>query len=466
MPDSKKYIYQKLRKEFPVFTYESFRWTINENFLQVRYHFNLSGKYDFYPAYKIPLENGLPEEITEEFLETLLLYLGMAEVISYWKTACSPKIHIKPFRLNPEQRQWWTRLFFHGLGEFFYTNGIEPDEQDFLRFSFDQDTRVLPRNIKATGIGGVIIPVGGGKDSLVSLELLKNMDQPRMAFAINPGKATLESVKIAGLEDRFFKVERSLDPTLLQLNQAGFLNGHTPFSAIVAFVSVLASAITGYNYIALSNESSANEPTIPGTKINHQYSKSYDFEKDFTNFVEKFISADIHYFSLLRPLNELQIAALFSRNPAYLPIFRSCNVGSKTNSWCCNCPKCLFTYIMLSPFLKPSAVKEIFGEDLLEKESLTPLLEQLSGIASEKPFECVGTIDEVNAALVFLAQQYPDNELPVLLKHHRRLTGNILFASLSRQLNYWNDEHNLSEDFENLVRQNLTSISTNLQTQQ
>ncbi len=118
------------------------------------------------------------------------------------------------------------------------------------------------------------------------------------------------------------------------------------------------------------------------------------------------------------------------------------------------------------PVLKPSAVKEIFGEDLLEKGSLTPLLEQLSGIASEKPFECVGTIDEVNAALVFLAQQYPDNELPVLLKHHRRLTGNILFASLSRQLNYWNDEHNLSEDFENLVRQNLTSISTNLQTQQ
>ena len=466
MSVSKNDIYQKLRKEFPVFTYEAFRWTINENWLQVRYHFNLSEKYDFYPAWKIPLEKGLPEEMTEEFLENLLFYLGMAETISYWKASCSPCIHIKPFRMNPEQRQWWKRLFFHGLGEFFYTNGIEPDENDFLRFTFEKQTRVLPRNLKAHGMGGVMIPVGGGKDSLVSLDLLKSIDQPRMAFAINPGKATLDSVKVAGLDDYFLQVQRTIDPALLELNSQGFLNGHTPFSAIVAFVSMVASAISGYNYIALSNEASANEPTIPGTKINHQYSKSYDFEKDFAAFVTKYISADIHYFSLLRPLNELQIAALFSRNPAYFPVFRSCNVGSKTNTWCCNCPKCLFTCIMLSPFLSPSVMKEIFGEDLLEKESLIPLLEQLSGIAAEKPFECVGTIDEVNAALVFLARQYPDNKMPLLLRHHRKATGNILFVSIFEQLKSWNAEHNLSDYFENLVRESMASLSPNKLTHQ
>jgi hypothetical protein len=107
----------------------------------------------------------------------------------------------------------------------------------------------------------------------------------------------------------------------------------------------------------------------------------------------------VQYFSFLRPLSELQIAKLFSQCKAYHPVFRSCNVGSKTDSWCGHCPKCLFTWIILSPFLSREKLTAIFGKDLMADESLQPILEELNGTAAVKPFECVGTVEEVRACL-------------------------------------------------------------------
>ena len=45
----------------------------------------------------------------------------------------------------------------------------------------------------------------------------------------------------------------------------------------------------------------------------------------------------------------------------------------------------------------------IFGEDLLDKPALQQYFDELTGIAENKPFECVGTVDEVNRALDMMA---------------------------------------------------------------
>jgi hypothetical protein len=187
---------------------------------------------------------------------------------------------------------------------------------------------------------------------------------------------------------------------------------------MLAFVSVLTALIYGKAEVALSNESSANEPTIPGTNINHQYSKTLEFENDFRSYLTQYITEDISYYSFLRPLNELQIAKLFSGFPEHFNTFRSCNVGSKTDSWCGECPKCLFTFIILSPFIDVDQLIRIFGRNLFEDESLIPLLDQLSGHADEKPFECVGTIDEVNAAIQYYIQNHPGDRLPLLMEYY------------------------------------------------
>ena len=244
-----------------------------------------------------------------------------------------------------------------------------------------------------------LIPVGGGKDSVVTLEMLRD-EMPVIPLIVNPRGATIDCVKAAGYTmDDVAVINRTLDPTMLRLNQEGFLNGHTPFSALLAFISILIGFGTGSKYIALSNESSANESTVPGTDINHQYSKSIEFERDFREYVAMHLNEEIQYFSFLRPLSEMQIASFFSRCEAYHGVFKSCNAGSKTDSWCGKCPKCLFTWIILSPFLSKEKLTAIFGKDLMADASLQPIFEELNGTAAVKPFECVGTVEEVRACM-------------------------------------------------------------------
>ena len=208
---------------------------------------------------------------------------------------------------------------------------------------------------------------------------------------------------------------------MLQLNQNGYLNGHTPFSALVAFSSVLVGYIHHIPYIALSNESSANESTIKDEKINHQYSKSIEFESDFQWFNHTYLSDKIHYFSFLRPLNELQITALFTHFNDYLYDFRSCNVGSKQGVWCGHCAKCCFVAIMLAAFNDDVTITSIFDHDMLNDPTLWPLYRQLSGLDENKPFECVGTRAEVVAAITLALTRRDLNHLPYVLNQFKSM---------------------------------------------
>jgi hypothetical protein len=190
---------------------------------------------------------------------------------------------------------------------------------------------------------------------------------------------------------------------------------------MLAFVSILISALTGSKYIALSNENSANESTVLGQNINHQYSKSLEFENDFRAYVKEYIDEQFNYFSFLRPLNELQIAQQFSLFSQYHEAFRSCNAGSKTDNWCCICAKCLFAYIILSPFFSPENLQEYFGINILDKEELKSCFRELLGLEGVKPFECIGTVEEVNVALALLIARYPESRDFLLIKYRLSL---------------------------------------------
>ncbi|MBE0648011.1 MAG: hypothetical protein IH596_09520 [Bacteroidales bacterium] len=415
----------QLRDEFPFFAYEGYDYSYSGHGLDIRYYFNLSDKFHFSPTIFIPKkEFFIPEEEIMELLPTLVFHLGLIELISYWKAACPKQLIIKPHALSPDQVLWWKKCWFNGLGEFFFLNSISTDIEQFIDVKVASEEYLSP--IRCALKPDVIVPVGGGKDSIVSLEILRKL--PGVTpLILNPRGASVHSIFMAGFSHAgMIGISRSIDPLLLELNDSGFLNGHTPFSALLAFSCILSAVLAGKKYIALSNESSANESTIPGLPVNHQYSKTVEFEEDFRAYVKEWISPEIEYFSLLRPLNELQIAGIFTRYPIYFPVFKSCNVGSKTDSWCGKCPKCLFTCIMLSPFLNPDQLVEIFHRDLLNDTGLKPTLDQLTGITPDKPFECVGTLDEVNAALQETIKQYGDQPLPALLHDYAGLNPSVI----------------------------------------
>lgn len=449
--------FTKLRKEYPSFVFENYSVSSYSNVLKVEFEFNVSDKIHFYPKLTFPIRDiNLRNSLSEIDLRNLVFHIGMIELISYWKATCSPQILIKPHIINSEQVLWWKKIYFEGLGEFFHLNEILTDFDSFVEIKSISEDLLSVQNFDLTD--KVLVPIGGGKDSIVSIELLKSSNMELSPMVLNMTAAQERTIQTAGFDlSEIIEIKRSIDPKLLELNDQGYLNGHTPFSALLAFTSLLVAVIDGYKHIALSNESSANESTVAGSNVNHQYSKSYEFESDFRNYVSKYISRDLNYFSFLRPLNELQIAALFSKSTKYFPVFRSCNVGSKKDEWCGKCPKCLFTYIILSPFLTETELNLIFGKNLLDDKSLLPIFEELIGIGTTKPFECVGTLDDVNAALVLTTSKHEESKLPVLLEYYLKTAA---FASnknlnTNKLLTEINSEHFLSSSFFSILKSKL-----------
>ncbi|MDR1459736.1 MAG: hypothetical protein LBI60_05950 [Bacteroidales bacterium] len=453
--------YLSLRNKYPVFSYDSYTYKIENKDLLVKFQFSIGNEIRFSPESKLKYHPSFDAFYVNNDLSDLNAFvfsIGMIELISYWKATCSPLIHIHAGGLAEEALAFWKKLYYHGLGEFFYRNSIETDYNSFVDIVRWEDyTKCTKRGFPVFGLKDEnIIPLGGGKDSIVTLELLRSFDVVPMV--INPRGATLETLRTGGFEHDFLRIERKIDPLLLELNQQGFLNGHTPFSAMLAFYSILASVVSGKKNIVLSNESSANEPTVIGSDVNHQYSKSYEFESDFRTYVANYLSEEVNYYSFLRPLSELQIACLFSTQQQYFPVFKSCNVGSKEDVWCCHCAKCLFTFIILSPFIPPEQLIRIFGENLLEKKSLLPVFGELCGLTKEKPFECVGTIDEVCLALVEAMKHY--ETLPFLLQHFitTPLYQQYRHTKFKRQLCTLNARHFLPEKAFKILKEHLNLL--------
>lgn len=443
--------FNELREKHPVFTYEKYQIEDQTDRIIITYYFSLGDFVTFTPKWEFLKKYSDINYEQDSIVHKLAFHLGLVELISYWKCACSPLVRIKAGFINEEQISWWKSQYLLGLGEFFYTNQIETSVEDFMRIEVTAEDTKHSYQETVFEKNGCLIPVGGGKDSIVTMELLNDRKNSNLCYMINKKEASRQCALIAGYSDEeILVVNRSLDANLLRLNKEGYLNGHTPFSAIVAFSSVLTAYLYDKKYVVLSNESSANESTVEGTEVNHQYSKSYKFEYDFTTYEEKYVGSGVHYFSLLRPFSEFQIAQFFAKHEKYFSIFRSCNVGSKVDKWCCNCPKCLFVYIILSPFIRLDKLAEIFGSDMLNNESLIPIFDKLIGAAPEKPFECVGTCDEINTAIHMVISRLntDQEELPKLYQYYKSLP---LYTTYSRAVNpyldFYNDENSVPAEF-------------------
>jgi hypothetical protein len=280
----------------------------------------------------------------------------------------------------------------------------------------------------------MLIPMGEGKDSITTLELLKSKIPAKQlnCFVINPTKQHFKIFKIACVKNSII-VKRKVDPLLIKLIQKGFLNGHTPITAVVSNLAVFCAMLFGYKSVAMSCEKSADEGNTKYLEkiINHQYSKTSDFEKKFRKYIKKYLSKNINYFSFLRKFSDLQIAEMFSKYPRYFSVFLSCNEARKTYSgtrkpigrWCCNCSKCLFVFAILYPFLEENDLMKIFSENLFENKKLLPIMKELIGEKKVKPLECVGTRKECLRAFYLswkIAKARSRDELPYLLQYFEK----------------------------------------------
>jgi hypothetical protein len=448
--------YQELREKYKEFYYHAFHVEETADEIKITYDLEIQGLSSFHPTFTLPRPKDSQVTDTKLF-RTAAFSLGMVELISYWKISCAPKVIVECSCLDEYQTAWWKKLYFNGLGEFFYKNKIPADPNTFMDLCAT-GTAITGRNL-GQEYKGNLIPVGGGKDSFVTLHLLEPYKQENCAFIINHIISAVNAAHAAGYEEGkdLLLVKRTLDPNMLDLNAQGYLNGHTPFSAMAAFASYLTAMVWGRKYIALSNEASANESTIKGSSVNHQYSKTFAFEQDFNAYTARYLTDAIHYFSFLRPLSELQIAGIFAKLKKYLPIFRSCNVGQKKGEWCGHCAKCLFVCLMMSAYLETQEVIAIFGRDMLNDPEMRELFQQLTGILDDKPFECVGTRDEVNTAICMSirAMQEKKEELPLLFKEYQKTKYYDFYKDSNVNMLAYNKENLLPEEYAALIKEEL-----------
>lgn len=447
--------YEDLRKQYTHFYYHGFDIDETEDSIRITYHMDTEGLSCFEPTFTLPRSKNDTNVLNTKLFKDCVFSLGMVELISYWKIACPKEVIVECGHLDDYQKAWWKKLYFHGLGEFFYKNDIPLDPEGFMTLTSTGEE--LKGEAYTNEVQGNLIPVGGGKDSFVTLDLLKEYRDDNCAFIINPVISAVNSAHACGYREGkdLIIAKRTLDERMLALNKQGYLNGHTPFSALAAFASYLTSVVYGRKYITLSNESSANESTIKGSTVNHQYSKTFAFESDFQEYCARYLDQRIEYFSLLRPLSELQIAGLFSRLTEYLPVFRSCNVGSKKGEWCGHCAKCLFVCCMLSAYLDDQILVDIFGSDMLNDPTMKELFEQLTGILDDKPFECVGTRDEVNIAVCMSIRNHKGNRLPLLYEYYLSTSYYEAYKDRSVDMTAYNEENHLPEQYERLLKRKL-----------
>ena len=442
----------EFREKYPDFIYDSYKVDEIDNDYLITFNFEVPNLTQYKPTLRFSKDIIKNKNVDEGYFNYLVFHIGLIELISYVKCTCSPNIIIKAGYLDDDQINFFKKLYYYGLGEFLYINNIDIDMDKLFNIKIDcKKSKLNSINYKGNGN---LIPIGGGKDSNVSLEILRSDYHSNTCIVMNPKQVHFECIKEGGYSDiNTIKYYRTLDKNMLELNKKGFLNGHTPFSSLVAFTTYFLAYLSNKKYIVLSNEGSANESTVLGTKINHQYSKTYEFENDFNNYTKKYFNIDIKYFSLLRALNEFQIGMLFSHYDKYHKVFKSCNVGSKGKEWkwCCNCAKCLFVYIILSPFLYKEKLIDIFGEDLYENKDLLNTFIELLGYGKTKPFECVGTYNEVRYAISLTIDKLGNN-LPYLLKYYKDNYKLELDLNIEKE---YNKENNIDPQFEKLLKEEL-----------
>lgn len=372
-------------------------------------------------------------------LEGLLALLGAILGLSYYKAAAPEEIRIDVPGFTQAGAEYLALVIEHGLAEFAYRNGRSGPLRP--RITLASVATPWPAENWREIAGDPLVPIGGGKDSVVTVELLQRQRLHPIQFAVNPNPIIGRVARVSG--HPLISARRTIDPSLLSLNSEGALNGHVPVTAMNSLIALAQARILDIGPVVMSNEHSASVDTlsVDGWSINHQWSKSEEAETALREVIgpQAGLSAD-HYFSLLRPFSELRIAGAFATMPRYHRVATSCNrafrMGVGDVGWCGECDKCRFVYLMLAAYLSPGALHDVFGRDLLNESEQIEGFEALLGLDHHKPFECVGTEAESTVALSHAARRHDwaghlvvrhfDAHIPGLSDAHPELESTVL----------------------------------------
>ncbi|MEU7907752.1 hypothetical protein [Actinoplanes sp. NPDC049118] len=399
----------RVRTQFEVMRFPAYRFDPATGVAEFDYLLDGPQPLEFTETIIFPVAAG---PAPEHFLRVLDL-LHVVAGVSYYKVGAPARIEA-PSVVPAEAAALFTAVYTHGLGEYAYVNRLP----HVLELSVHVPGTSAAAPAVDNAEGRPLSAVGGGKDSIVTLEILRAAGLDPVPFSVNPNPVIVNVNAASGLHA--LAARRRLDPRLFELNAAGALNGHIPVTAINSLIAIATAALHGLGPVVMSNERSASDPNLiwNGHEINHQWSKGLAAEGLLRAAVTAHTGLTEPYFSLLRSLSELHIAQLFARHTTYDDVVTSCNKAFKlhdpTARWCGDCPKCRFVALAMAPSMPRERLTRIFGRDLFADPAQVPGYLELLGIDAHKPFECVGEVEESLVALTMLGDDPQWGDSPVI----------------------------------------------------
>lgn len=362
---------------------------------------------------KIMLHIDRLADYDETSLDHALQLLHLTAGVSYFKSfiATVNKINIG-YDTPQSVRDYMLSTYEKGLGELLYKNSLSPH----LNLSFTTPAAdAVYDTFKPITAGIPLLGLGGGKDSLVAVELLRLLGVMPATFGVNGGDILLKQAEL--LQTNHLSVQRVVDVAALQnithSDGSPTINGHVPISAILACTGLVGAILTGCSDVVVAVERSADEPTVAdyqGVSINHQWSKSSAFEQLFDETIQLYVHPQMRFYSLLRPLRELDIMRLYfglGLAEKFKYSASSCNLSLNWTAgrqqgdklWDGTCDKCCFMYLLMSGVGQNAYAVEIMGRDLFAAPEHTDVFLSLLGVTDHKPFDCVGEISEAREAM-------------------------------------------------------------------
>lgn len=350
----------------------------------------------------------LPVELAARFnnfdktaLEPTLCAIALAFSAFFFKLADFKSICAGSFALDKCSAAFFSHSIQSGMGEFRYIQGLNPKKA--IEVASLNSREPAPR--KSSTKDHLIMLNGGGKDTIVAGELLKLCGQDFTWVTIRPNRSRRSVVELSGNPSSIevgYHVDEAVNTDKV------YPWGHIPHTSIILSLGLLIAQLIDARYVCAGNEQSANFGNIDfkGFELNHQYTKSFEYEKGFHDYVSRCVTPDIKVFSILRPFHDIQLGMMFSQMTKYHASFLSCNTGVGRDEWCGACPKCAFTALALYPFIGSEGCKLIFGRDVLHSHIIRQHIVDLT-TAKIKPWECVGTQEESKLALKLILDNNP-----------------------------------------------------------
>ncbi|MCL2371224.1 hypothetical protein FWC63_00560 [Candidatus Saccharibacteria bacterium] len=381
-------------------------------------------------------------------LDKALFLAYILSGISYYKAF--PTRHIRlpeGEQLSPVQIELFNAAYQEGLGQFAYENKLTRadlahfDERAVASeqvFSFDGyafdgikatfnyscgDLRYQEIvEFAQTDLKPEIISMqSGGKDSLLLATMLKERKVNFVPWFMRSGE---HRPKVLDKLDDLLLATRTIDREgLVKAATLGGKNGHIPITYVLQSLALVQAIILGAKtvVVAIGDEGTEPHSTMPAIgsegdvdyeaplDVNHQWSKTREASELYMKYLEEELGGGYKVYSPLRDTSELKIAELFAKK-CWKDLggeFSSCNVANyrqhadnRELKWCGDCPKCANAFLLFAPYLPSEELLPLFdGQDLFAKESLQHTYKGLLGIEGiEKPFECVGSVEELRTA--------------------------------------------------------------------